>query len=267
MACLVCFSAVATDGSGRSRQLSVVASEVAVSESESRELSAEFAQAAGELLTLASASESRAMHRLVELAARHVPGCSGATAVLWHEDEATITAASHPDLSELAEVQLAWRRGPIIEAVAEGKQISCPDTLSEERWPEYTSRALSMGVRSSLTLVHVGGRLALSMTMYATRPKVLDASRAPVGQLLIAFGSAVMRNTSTYDAAQRTVRQLNEGADSRAVVDQAKGILMVGLSCSADDALRRMREISQARHIKVTEVARRIVESHELDVG
>ncbi len=184
------------------------------------------------------------MHRLVELAARHVPGCSGATAVLWHEDEATITAASHPDLSELAEVQLAWRRGPIIEAVAEGKQISCPDTLSEERWPEYTSRALSMGVRSSLTLVHVGGRLALSMTMYATRPKVLDASRAPVGQLLIAFGSAVMRNTSTYDAAQRTVRQLNEGADSRAVVDQAKGILMVGLSCSADDALRRMREIS-----------------------
>jgi len=244
-----------------------VASEVAVSESESRELSAEFAQAAGELLTLASASESRAMHRLVELAARHVPGCSGATAVLWHEDEATITAASHPDLSELAEVQLAWRRGPIIEAVAEGKQISCPDTLSEERWPEYTSRALSMGVRSSLTLVHVSGRLALSMTMYATRPKVLDASRAPVGQLLIAFGSAVMRNTSTYDAAQRTVRQLNEGADSRAVVDQAKGILMVGLSCSADDALRRMREISQARHIKVTEVARRIVESHELDVG
>ncbi len=103
--------------------------------------------------------------------------------------------------------------------------------------------------------------------MYATRPKVLDASRAPVGQLLIAFGSAVMRNTSTYDAAQRTVRQLNEGADSRAVVDQAKGILMVGLSCSADDALRRMREISQASHIKVTEVARRIVESHELDVG
>src|SRR5258708_28326577 len=136
-------------------------------------------------------------HRQEEVEPRKVPGGSGGTAVLWHEDEATITAASHPDLSELAEVQLAWRRGPIIEAVAEGKQISCPDTLSEERWPEYTSRALSMGVRSSLTLVHVSGRLALSMTMYATRPKALDASRAPVGQLLIAFGSAVMRNTST----------------------------------------------------------------------
>lgn len=231
-----------------------------------RDLSAELAQAASELLSLASASESRAMHRLVELAARHVPGCSGATAVLWQEDEPAVSSASHPDLSELAEVQLASRRGPAIEARAEGKQVSCPDTLSEDRWPEYTSRALSMGVRSSLTLVHTSGQLGLTMTMYATRPNVLDASRAPVAELLIAFGSAVMRNTSSYDAAQRTVRQLSEGADSRAVVDQAKGILMVGLSCSADEALRRMREISQTSQIKVTEVARRIVESHEVDV-
>jgi AmiR/NasT family two-component response regulator len=74
-----------------------------------------------------------------------------------------------------------------------------------------------------------------------------------------------MRNTSTFDAAQRTVRQLSEGADSRSVVDQAKGILMVGLSCSADEALARMRQISQSSHIKVTEVARRIIESHELE--
>jgi hypothetical protein len=245
---------------------------VAVTEGEPGDLSAELAQAAGELLTLASASEPRAMHRLVELAARHVPGCSGATSMLWHGDEPTITAASHPDLSELAETQLASRRGPTIDALADGRPMSCPDTLSEVRWPEYTSRALSMGVRSSLSLAHKSRSaetpdlVALTLTLYATRPRVLDASRAPVAQLLIAFGSAVMRNTSTYDAAQRTVRQLSEGADSRAMVDQAKGILMVGLSCSADEALRRMREISQTRQIKVTEVARRIVESHELDV-
>lgn len=263
-----------------------------MSDGEPRDLSAELAQAAGELLTLASSSESRAMRQLVELAARHVPGCSGATSVLWHGDEASIMAASHPDLSELAEVQLACRRGPMIDALAEGSQKSCPDTLTESRWPEYTSRALALGVRSSLTFVHVSGEpssaqatsaqlasgqntsgqntsgpIAMTLTMYATRPRVLDASQVPVGELLIAFGSAVMRNASTYDAAQRTVRQLSEGADSRAVVDQAKGILMVGLSCSADEALQRMRAISQSRQIKVTEVARRIVESHELDVS
>lgn len=236
-----------------------------MSEGQSGDLSAELAQAAGELLTLASTSESRAMHRLVELAARHVPGCSGATAVLWQDGEAAITAASHPDLSELAEVQQVWRRGPAVDALAAGTQVSCPDTLSETRWPEYTGRALAMGVRSSLTLAHESGPVALTLTMYATRPRVLEPERVPIGELLIALGSAVMRNTSTFDAARRTVRQLSEGADSRSVVDQAKGILMVGLSCSADEALARMREISQSSHVKVTEVARRIVESHEAE--
>jgi len=238
-----------------------------VSQPRSRDLGAEFARAAGELLTLASASQSRALHQLVEVAARHVPGCSGATAALWQDGEAALSAASHPDLSELADGQHASPRGPVAAAVADGRQVSCPDTLGETRWPEYTTRALSVGVRSWVTLVHASGSDALTLTMYATRPRALDPERVPIGELLIALGGAVMRNASAYDAAQRTVRQLSEGADSRSVVERAKGILMVGFSCTADEALQRMRTISQSRHIKVAEVARRIVETHELERG
>ena len=238
-----------------------------MSEGQSHELSAEFAQAAGQLLTLASASQSRALYQLVELAARHVPGCSGATAVLWQDGEVSLTAASHPDLSELADVQEVSGRAPAVDAAADGRQVTCADMLGETRWPEYASRALSVGVRSSVTLVHSSGPAALTLTMYATRPRTLDPQRVPIGELLIALGGAVMRNTSAYDAAQRTVRQLSEGADSRSIVDKAKGILMVDFSCTADEALQRMRTISQSRHLKVTEVARRIVESHELERG
>jgi hypothetical protein len=237
-----------------------------VPEAEYRDRSAELARAVGDLLSLASASESRAMSRLVDLSARHVPGCSGASAVLWRSGEPSVTAASHPDLSELADVQLRYRRGPVIDALALGEQVGCADTLTETRWPEYASQALSLGVRCSLTLVHQSGPLALTLTLYATRPRMLDASRLPVGELLIAFGGAAVQNTSAYGDAQRTARQLSESVDSRAVVDQAKGILMAGLSCSADEALARMRELSQAHQLKVTEVARRIVESHELEV-
>jgi hypothetical protein len=182
---------------------------------------------------------------------------------VWRDGEATLTAASHPDLSELADVQQAEGRGPVLDAVAEGQQVSCQDTLGETRWPEYTRQALAVGVRSSVTLVHGSGDAALTLTMYSTRPRALDAERVPIGELLVALGGAVMHNASVYDAAERAVRHLNEGADSRSVVDKAKGILMVGLSCSADEALERMRTISQASHIKVAEVARRIVESHE----
>jgi len=46
---------------------------------------------------------------------------------------------------------------------------------------------------------------------------------------------------------------------ARSVVDQAKGILMHALGCDADDALRRLRQESQRRHVKVTEVAAEVV--------
>ena len=48
--------------------------------------------------------------------------------------------------------------------------------------------------------------------------------------------------------------------ESRAVVDQAKGILMHALGCSASDALERMRRVSQTQHVKVTDVARQVEE-------
>jgi ANTAR domain len=238
-----------------------------VAEAEYRDRNADLARAAGELLSLASTSQSRAMNLLVDIAARHVQGCSGATAVLWQDGEPATMAASHPDLSELADVQQRFARGPVLDALAEGAQVSCADTLTEVRWPEYASKALMLGVRSSLTLVNQSGSLALTLTLYATRPRLLDASKLPIGELLIAFGGAAVHNTSAYGAAQRTARQLTEGADSRAVVDQAKGILMAGLSCSAEDALAKMRQLSQANQLKVSEVARRIIESHELEVG
>jgi AmiR/NasT family two-component response regulator len=46
------------------------------------------------------------------------------------------------------------------------------------------------------------------------------------------------------------------------VVDQAKGILMHALDCDADDALQRLRQESQRRHVKVTEVASEVVAAY-----
>ena len=41
--------------------------------------------------------------------------------------------------------------------------------------------------------------------------------------------------------------------------------LMLALGCSAEEALQRMRQISQARNMKVTDVATRIIDSRGAD--
>jgi hypothetical protein len=83
-----------------------------------------------------------------------------------------------------------------------------------------------------------------------------------VASTLSAFGGVVLATASAFDDAQRERLQLKDAVTSRAVVDQAKGILMHALGCDAAEALDRIRRVSQRRHIKVTRVAGQIVEAH-----
>jgi hypothetical protein len=217
---------------------------------------------AAELLSLTYGGEARSLNKLAELAAWQVPACAGAHAAVWRDGDVIGTAATHPDLAELADLQLTFGHGPLIAAADAGETISCPDTLDESRWPDYAEAALRRGVRCSVHLVRElpGGALVLSL--FGARPGALDAQSNPVADMLAAFGGAMLANATAYNQAHRTATQLKDAVVSRSVVDQAKGVLMHALGCDAADALRRLRAESQRRHVKVTEVAAEVVASY-----
>ncbi|HEY7145247.1 MAG TPA: ANTAR domain-containing protein [Streptosporangiaceae bacterium] len=227
-----------------------------------RNAAQQLATEAAELLNVAAVSDTRSLHQLADLAARQVPACSGATAALWRDGEPVAMTATHPDLSELFELSRETCTSPWQAALASGEMISCPDTLTEKRWPEFASAALFRGVRCTLTMVATAPPAAITLTLFAARPGVLDAGQVALAQLLVAFGGTMMGNASSYGDSQRAAQQLRDAAASRAVVDQAKGILMHALGCTAQEAFEKMRVLSQRRHVKVTEVARTIIESH-----
>ncbi len=84
---------------------------------------------AAELLSLTNGGEARSLNKLAELAAWQVPSCSGAHAAVWRDGEVVSAAATHPDLAELADLQLRTSCGPLVEAADGGAAVSCPDTL------------------------------------------------------------------------------------------------------------------------------------------
>jgi ANTAR domain len=217
---------------------------------------------AAELLSLTSGGEARSLNRLAELTAWQVPACAGAHAAVWREGEVVTDAATHPDLAELAELQLKAGRGPIVAASDAGIAVSCPDTLEESRWPEYAEAALSRGIRCSVHLVRELPDGTLVLSLFGMRPGVLDVESNPVADVLAAFGGAMLANATAYHQARRTASQLQDAVAARSVVDQAKGVLMHALGCDADEALRRLRRESQRRHVKVTEVAVQVVAAY-----
>ena len=137
----------------------------------------------------------------------------------------------------------------------------CTDTLTETRWPEFSSAALRMGIRSSVSLSY-RGQVAVVLTLLGLRPRALDPDRLQLAELLVAYGGALVGAVADYGDTRRVADQLRDAASSRAIVDQAKGILMHALGCSADEALERMREVSQRSNLRATEVAQRVIDAH-----
>jgi hypothetical protein len=232
----------------------------------------DLAHRARELLSMSGGSASRSLNQLVGLVSRQVPGCSGATAAVWHDAEPVVRAASHPDLAELFELQLTSGSAPWLEALAgldfpastgmaSTGTVSCPDTLDEERWPGFAAAALARGVRCCVTLAQRSGDRALTLTMFGARPRSLDPDQLPLAELLVAFGGAVMGNAAAYDGVQRTVLRLRDSVESGSLLDQARGVLMNASGCTADEAWQQMRARSAAQHITMTEVAHQVIAS------
>ncbi|MFB4312192.1 ANTAR domain-containing protein [Actinomadura sp. GTD37] len=238
-------------------------------------------------------SDVGTLHRVTELAARAVPGCAGAASVRWAlpraaaadpgsawppagtvpgpegpvevgtteepRPEPLATAASHPDLAEVTDRQLSRGHGPVFDVVRERRVLTADDILAETRWPESMSDMLRRGVRCFTMTPHVNPPVLVTLTLYGVTPKSLGHGRHALASLLIAQGTAAVSNSQQYDDVHRTAVQLQEAVEARAIVDQAKGILMHALGCDADEAFAEMRRISQTRHVKLTALAQRIV--------
>lgn len=226
-------------------------------------ISSELAVEIARLSLIHEASETAALRRVTELAVRTVGGCAGATGIRWtagDDPEPLDEAGTHPDLSYLSEIQCARRDGPIFEVARSETPVFCGDTLVETRWPGFTAIALQRGVRCFATTVHRTGPIIMTLTMYGVVPGALDQQGLGLGALLAAQGGAAVSNTRHYEDAHRTAVQLRQAVEARAIVDQAKGVLMHAMGCDADTAFDELKRISQNRHVKLTALARRIVE-------
>jgi ANTAR domain-containing protein/GAF domain-containing protein len=225
---------------------------------------------------LREASDVGTLHQITQLASRAVHGCAGATALRWEPPdeqepdalpEPLVSAASHPDLADLVDLQISRGDGPIFDAVRTRQAVSSEDTLAETRWPGYPTAMLRRGVRCFITTVHEYEQVMITLTVYGVVPGALDTRQQALAALLVAQGGAAVSNTHDYDSVHRTAVQLQQAVEARAVVDQAKGILMHALGCDADQAFAELRRISQTRHVKLTAIAQRIVSHGARAIG
>ncbi len=217
-------------------------------------------------LRLADRELEDVLGEITRLADEHVPGAESTSITLVRGDTA-VTAAYHGDMSLAAdEMQYERGYGPCLDASRAGVVLRVDDMTSEQRWPDYTARVVEVGVRSSLsTPLPYQGTSIGALNMYSTRHAAFasDASAEAAHEVAEAVATAVA-NADAHAQLTEHARNMQRAMESRAVIEQAKGVLMAQRRVDAEAAFDLLRDASQRYNRKLRDIAAGVVAStHE----
>jgi len=175
--------------------------------------------------------------------------------------EPTMVITNSATAQHLDGLQHARAAGPTFEAFRSRRPVALDGAaLTEHRGFVGDEKARS--VRSLLAVPLVADDLASGvLTVYATGEQSV-ATLAAMRQVMpfVEAAQTLIRDSQVHEEMRRTQEQLEQALTSRAVIDQAKGMIMISLKCTADEAFGHLVRMSSTRHEKVRDVAQSMVD-------
>jgi len=79
-------------------------------------------------------------------------------------------------------------------------------------------------------------------------------------QTFAGYAAVALANAHLYDTTANLAQQMQAAMDSRAVIEQAKGIIMGDRRCTADEAFAILTRLSQDSNRKLRDIAAALVD-------
>ncbi len=201
-----------------------------------------------------------AMHEIVQ-ATHAIFDVDGAGLMLADvEHHLRNVAVSDERLAHLEELQIRHHEGPCIAAFEEKELVSAEDLSADPRWPLFSAAAVDSGVRAVLASPLPYNQDAVGVVT------VLSEKRHPwsaEGELaLLAFTDlAALLIASMMQGQQQSelAAQLQTALNSRAVIEQAKGVLIGTQGLSARAAYEQLRAQARSQRRKLAAVSADVV--------
>ncbi|MEU6411792.1 GAF and ANTAR domain-containing protein [Microbispora sp. NPDC046933] len=196
---------------------------------------------------------------IVGAAVDTVPGAqyAGLTAVIRRREVET-PAGTGDLVRQVDKAQYETGEGPCLDAAYEHRTVRLSDMTQEDRWPEFTRRALDLGVKSMLSFqLYVQKDDLGALNLYSREKNAFDDESEHIGLLFATHAAVAM-------SGARQQEQLKRAIAVRDLIGQAKGVLMERHKVTADQAFSLLVRTSQQTNTKLVEVARYLVDTGEL---
>ena len=160
----------------------------------------------------------------------------------------------------LDEAQYEQGEGPCLQAAIETRTLPIPDMALETRWPEWAKRAIVAGVHCSLSVgIPIEETVTGALNVYCAEPGALDDDAVTLAQTFAGYATVALANAHVYETTASLARQMQAAMESRAVIEQAKGIIMGERRCTPAEAFAILTKVSQDSNRKLRDVAAALV--------
>ena len=203
------------------------------------------------------------LHELAVLSTRVVTDglCCGMT-IRQRGRAPAAAACTDPLAAQADQVQYQTGDGPCLHAIRHRERVHIGDTTRHDRWPRFCRQAASLGIRSCLAVPLItDGEPAGALNLYARRPYAFGPDETRRADRFARHASGALTLALRMAYCEDLNNQLRSSIGSRAIIDQALGVIMATERCPQEKAFALLRSVSQNTNVKLRDLAATIVTS------
>jgi GAF domain-containing protein len=202
------------------------------------------------------------LQRVADLAAACVPGADEVSVTLVEGERKSSAAFTGQLAATLDERQYELGFGPCLDAAQTGLHLRIDDTADERLYPDFAAAAARQGVRSTLSIgLPMPQKVLGAINVYRFSAPPLDAGAEEVATTFAAYAAVALANAALFASTVDLATNLQTAMDGRAVIEQAKGVLIARLGCTAEQAFVHLATQSQRQNRKLRDIAVELVEN------
>jgi GAF domain-containing protein len=212
-------------------------------------------------IMLADQPLSATLQRIAELARQAVPGVSEASVTLMEGDRARTVVFTGERAAELDERQYEAGYGPCMDAAVAATTIIVDTAHRDASYPDFAAAAIRSGIQRTISVgLPVQEHVIGALNMYADSGEAWDTDTIELAETFASYAAVAIANAAVHASTADLARQLQAAMQSRAVIEQAKGIIMAQRRISSEEAFDHLVRLSQHMNRKLRDVAAALVD-------
>jgi transcriptional regulator with GAF, ATPase, and Fis domain len=205
------------------------------------------------------------LQQIAEAACEVVPATTNCSVSLERNGTFHSVAIANEKARHLDDLQYEHGDGPCLEAIRTAREVLSQDLKADDRWGSFRSAMVDHGIQSTMALpLQVDHDTQAALNVYSEDLGAFDEKAAVLARLVAGQAATVLSGVLRHRDQAALAEQLRTALSSRAVIDQAMGVIMAHQGCPPAEAFAVLRKASQDRNVKLRVIAQEIVDSTTL---